>query len=81
MNAAETMASRMLGRRSKSLALAISHDFDSRWIGELPITFEGLPQQCADYARDAGYEWLPDNSLLFGGRFEHPELPNTLFPV
>lgn len=80
MNAQEILVWR-LGHRRKELSLAINRNFDTRWIGELPIVFDGSPAQCVEYAESRGYQWIPEDSMLFGGRFEHPTEPNTLYPV
>lgn len=65
----------------KQICLSVSRDFDTRWIGELPIAFEGTPSECTAFALARGCDWIPDDSLLFGGRFEHPDNPLTYYPT
>jgi hypothetical protein len=72
--------SRMISFK-KTLSLALNKDFDTRWIGELPIVFDGTPAECEAYALERGYWWVPDDTLLFGGLFSHPDEPWMLYPV
>ncbi len=79
--ASQVIRSRIIGRKGKIISLAICRDFDTRWIGELPICFDGSPEHCAGYARDCGCIWHDDDAALFGGRWEHPTEALTLYPV
>ena len=76
-----TLECRMIGRRHKVVSLAINRDFDTRWIGELPIVFDGSAEACAKYAFALGYRWIADDRALFGGRWEHPGENWILYPV
>lgn len=76
---AQVIASRLLSKREVSLSL--SENFDSRWIGELPIVFDGTPKECVAYALDRGYVWRAHDEMLLGGCFEHLTDPNTLYPT
>jgi hypothetical protein len=63
MDAAQTLNYRAFNLR-RPLVLAIARDFDTRWIGELPICFDGTVKECVDYAESRGFKWLPDDNLL-----------------
>lgn len=63
------------------LELALCANFDTRWMGELPLVFSGTVAECVAYAHDHGYLWAANPDYLFGGTFVHPTEPNTLFPV
>jgi len=80
-NSIETISRYMAGSRRREISLALNKDFDTRWIGELPIVFDGTIEQCADYAISKGYHWIECGNLLFGGCFEHPTEPLALYPV
>lgn len=77
--AANTIGARLL--RKRPIALAISRDFDSRFVGELPIVFDGTPKECAEYAESKGYVWKPHDLMIMGGVFEHATEPHTLYPL
>ena len=68
-------------RNKRVLSLALNQDYDERWIGELPIVFDGTPVECEEYAANQGYQWVNDDRLMFGGYFNHPEEPRMLYPV
>lgn len=70
-----------IGHRRRDLSLALCKDFDTRWVGELPIVFDGTPAECVAYAESRGFAWVNDRENLFGGYFDHPTEAATLFPV
>jgi hypothetical protein len=76
---AQVIASRIT--RGRQVALALSKAFDSRWIGELPVVFDGTPQEVTRYALDRGYVWRAHDEMLLGGCFEHLTEPDTLYPL
>jgi hypothetical protein len=79
MNALDTLI--LLAPRRRPLSLSQRKDFDSRWIGELPIVFDGTPAECIAYAEAKGCGWHSDPEMLFGGYFDHPTDCLTLYPT
>lgn len=69
------------GWRRRPLSLSVCRDFDTRWLGELPIAFDGTPEEISAFARSQGCVWLPDDNLLYGGRYEHPDEPLIYYPT